>query len=76
VLKAVLRDDSSGVRANAARKLAADPDPRTGEALARALEDKDWVIRAAVLETLAQRDDPALLDKVIPLMDDEKEEVK
>jgi HEAT repeat protein len=76
VLKAVLKDDTSGVRAAAARKLAEDPDPGTGEALEDALKDKNWVIRAAALEALSQRGDAASASKVIPLMDDEKEEVK
>jgi HEAT repeat protein len=77
VLKAVLKDDTSGVRAAAAaRKLAEDPDPGTREALEGALKDKNWVIRAAALEALSQRGDAASVSKVIPLMDDEKEDVK
>ena len=76
VLKMVLKDDSSAVRAAAARKLARDPDPNSGEALADTLEDKNWVLRAAALEAIAQRGDRSLLPKIVPLMDDEKEDVQ
>jgi len=76
VLKMVLKDDSSGVRAAAARKLARDPDPNSGQALVDTLSDKNWVLRAAALEAIAQRGDRSLLPKVVPVMDDEKEDVR
>jgi HEAT repeat protein len=59
------KKDPHPVRAVAATFLAHDPDPKTGEALVKAaLNDKDWIVRAAALEAIAQRGDPALEDKI------------
>ena len=76
VFKAVRKDDSSPVRAAAATKLAADPDPKSGEALAKTASDPKWIVRAAVIDSIARRGDPSLLTAVIPLLDDENETVK
>jgi HEAT repeat protein len=52
-------------RAVAAAFLAHDPDPESGRALLKAaLNDKDWIVRAAAVEALAQRGDPALEEKI------------
>jgi len=37
------------------RELAGDPDPRSGQALAKAVSDKDWSVRAAAIEAIAKR---------------------
>jgi HEAT repeat protein len=59
------RKDPHPVRAIAASFLAHDPDPASGVALADAvLKDKDWIVRAAAIEALAQRGDPAFKSKV------------
>jgi HEAT repeat protein len=76
VFKAVTRDDASPVRAAAAQKLASDPDPKSGEALAKTAADLKWLVRAAIANAIAKRDDPALLSAVIPLLDDENDTVK
>jgi HEAT repeat protein len=52
------------VRAVAATFLAHDPDPATGVALVQATKDKDWIVRAAAIEAISQRGDPALEAKV------------
>ncbi len=52
------------VRAIAASFLAHDPDPASGVALAEATQDKDWIVRAASIEALAQRGDPAYMETV------------
>jgi HEAT repeat protein len=52
------------VRAVAATFLAHDPDPATGVALAQAMHDKDWIVRAAAIEAIAERGDPSLKRKV------------
>jgi HEAT repeat protein len=70
VLKMVTKDDISPIRAAAALKLATDPDPKSGEALASMASDKKWLVRAAVVNSIAKRGDPALLKAVIPLMGD------
>jgi hypothetical protein len=63
-------------RAAAARELAGDPDPHSGEALAKAVSDKDWTVRAAAVEAIATRGDSALLVDLKPGMSDRKEIVR
>ena len=58
------KKDPNPVRAVAASYLAHDPDPATGKALVNATNDKDWIVRAAAIEAIAQRGDPSLLPKV------------
>lgn len=75
--KVLRQDDSSPVRAAAAKVLANDPDPATGQALLEAaIGDKNWVVRAAALEAVAHRGDPALLEKLGPMLEDDKDSVK
>ncbi len=74
--KAIHKDDSSLVRAAAAKVLIKDPDPATTKALADAVGDKSWVVRAAALEALAERGDPSVLDTVELYMSDDKDDVK
>lgn len=76
VAKTVIKDDSSPVRAAAAKKLATDPDPISGEALANAVTDKSWLVRAAALEAIAQRGNRALVPKILVAMNDPKDEVR
>ena len=40
-----------------------------------AMQDKEWATRAAAVHVVALHDDPTLLDKVAPLMDDKKQQV-
>jgi HEAT repeat protein len=75
-IKAITKDDSSPVRAAAAKVLAKDPDPTATKALADAAGDKSWLVRAAALEALAKRGDPLALDTVELYMSDEKNAVK
>ncbi len=70
------KDDTSPVRAAAAKVLAKDPDPAATKALADAADDKSWLVRAAALEALAKRGDPAGLDAVSPHMSDKREAVR
>lgn len=59
------KKDPHPARAVAATLLAHDPDRATGRALVNAaLNDKDWIVRAAAVEAIAQRGDPALEDKI------------
>jgi HEAT repeat protein len=52
------------VRAVAASFLAHDPDPAAGAALVQATRDKDWIVRAAAIEAIAERGDPLLKRKI------------
>lgn len=76
VFKVVTKDDSSPVRALAAKKLAHDPDPEVGEALATATKDKSFLVRAAALAAIAQRGDRSLLPKITGELADEKDVVR
>jgi HEAT repeat protein len=58
------KKDPTPVRAVAATVLAHDPDPASAQALVNATEDKDWIVRAAAVEAIAQRGDASLLPKV------------
>ncbi|HYL16078.1 MAG TPA: HEAT repeat domain-containing protein [Terriglobales bacterium] len=75
-IKALTKDDTSPVRAAAAKVLAHDPDPGTTETLAKATGDKSWLVQAASLEALAKRGDPSVLKTIGLYMDDNKPEVK
>ena len=63
-------------RAAAARELAGDPDPRSGQALVKAVSDKDWSVRAAAVEAIVKRGDPTLLAEIVPAMSDRKDIVR
>jgi hypothetical protein len=74
--KTVAKNDSSPVRAAAAKQLAHDPDPGTAKALVKATTDKNWQVRAAALEAVSQRGDPAQLPQIVAALDDEKDVVR
>lgn len=76
IFKTVTKNDSSPVRAAAAKKLAHDPEPDAGDALVKAAEDKDWKVRAAALDAIALRDDPSLASKIAPALDDRNDVVR
>jgi HEAT repeat protein len=73
---AIAKDDTSPVRAAAARALVDDPDPAARKVLTDAAGDKSWVVRAAVLEALAKRGNPASLETVQLYVYDEKDVVR
>lgn len=75
-LNALTKDDTSPVRAAAAKLLATDPDPKSGEALVDAASDKSWIVRAAALHSIATRGDYTLGPRIENSMDDEKEQVR
>lgn len=70
------KDGTSPMRAAAARRLAWDPAPSSGTALATSSADKSWLVRVAVVDAIAERDDPALLKAIIPLLDDDNDAVR
>lgn len=74
--KALTKDDSSPVRAAAARILAKDPDPKTRDALVQAASDKSWLVRAAALDSLSHRNDPSVVPKIESSLDDDKTAVR
>jgi len=62
--RTIHKKDPNPVRAVAASYLAHDPDPATAIALVTATNDKNWIVRAAAIEAIAQRGDPSLMKKV------------
>lgn len=62
--RTIHKKDPNPVRAVAATYLAHDPDPATARALVTATRDKNWIVRAAAIEAIAQRGDPSLSPKV------------
>ena len=55
VLRSAAKDDTSPVRAAAAEKLIRDPDSKTSDALNVGRGDEKWILRAAVINAIAQR---------------------
>lgn len=71
------KKDPHPARAVAATVLAHDPDPKTGNALVKAaLNDKDWIVRAAAVEAIAQRGDPSLEESIEMSMYDSNAHVR
>ncbi|HET9304910.1 MAG TPA: HEAT repeat domain-containing protein [Candidatus Sulfotelmatobacter sp.] len=70
------KKDPNPARAVAATLLAHDPDPASAKALVKATCDKDWIVRAAAVEAIAQRGDPALLPKVQEKFSDKNPKVR
>ncbi len=76
VFKTVTKNDSSPVRAAAAKKLAHDPEPDAAEALVKAAGDKNLAVRAAALEAIALREDRSLIPRISAALDDDKDLVR
>jgi HEAT repeat protein len=76
IFKTVTKNDSSPVRAAAAKQIAHDPAPDAAEVLVKAASDKSWQVRAAALEAIALRGDRSLLPKISASLDDEKDVVR
>lgn len=76
VVKTLTRDNVSPVRAVAAQKLAADPDPRSGQALVAAANDEHWLVRASAVSAIAKRGDRSLASAIVPRLDDDNETVR
>jgi hypothetical protein len=74
--KTITHDEGSSIRVLAATRLAHDPDPKSADALIELRFDKKWQVRAAVVNAIAERRDRSLLSAVIPLMDDENDNVR
>ena len=68
--KTITHNDSAAVRADAAEKLARDPDRSSGKALVEACTNSKSIIRAAAADALATRSDPALASALVPLLTD------
>lgn len=74
--KTITHDDSAPVKAQAAERLARDPDSKSGQALVDALYADKWQIRAAAASALAEREDPVLSKDLVPVLEDENDTVR
>ena len=74
--KTLRTDDVSPIRAAAAKMLANDRDPESGDALVNAASNKSWIVRAAALESIAKRGDPHLLVGIVGALADENTSVR
>ena len=74
--KMLTKDDSSPVRAAAAKILADDRDPVTLQALVNAASDKSWIVRMAALDSLARRNDPSIISQIDSKLDDRNDAVR
>jgi HEAT repeat protein len=70
------KKDPNPVRAVAATLLAHDPDPNSLNALVKATDDKDWIVRAAAVEAIAERGDASLLPTVEAKFNDKHPKVR
>ncbi len=76
-IRTIMKDDSSPVRAAAAKVLADDKDPTASKALVHAaLDDKHELVRTAALDALARRGDPSVIAQISDAMTDAKDSVK
>jgi HEAT repeat protein len=76
VFKSFRQDNVSPVRAAAAQRLAADPDPASGRALVRASADEKWIVRASAVSAIAVRGDRSLVPALVPRLEDENDTVR
>jgi len=75
--RTIQQKDSAPVRAAAARFLALDPDPVSGDALIQsALADSNDAVRMAALDALAERGDPACIERLLKNLADSKPGVR
>jgi len=71
------KNDNSQVRAAAARFLALDPDPMSGDALVQiALADNNASVRQAALDSLAERGDTTCIERLLRNLADPKTAVR
>jgi HEAT repeat protein len=75
-VQGILSDPSVSGRAATALLLTNDKTPEVLQALRDALTDSEWSVRAAAVHSIALRNDPALAQDLVPLLDDRKEAVR
>ncbi len=76
VFEELRKDGAASARTLAADALATDRDPATIKALEEALDDKNWIVRAAVIKALAARGSRSSVPKIEILLTDKQEAVR
>jgi HEAT repeat protein len=69
-------DPASSAQAAVVLALARDADPAVWDVIIAGLDDKSWPVRAAACHAIAIHDNPSLRAKLIPLMEDKKDQVR
>lgn len=76
-IKTMVKDDSSPVRAAAAKVLANDSDSATEEVLVQAATtDKSELVRTAALDALGRRGNSSVISRIAPALADDRDSVK
>lgn len=70
------KDGSASARTLSAEALTKDTDPATIKVLEEALDDKNWLVRAALVKALAMRGSRASIPKVQALLEDKQDAVR
>jgi HEAT repeat protein len=72
----LFKDNQASGKTVAALLLATDRSAQSLDALKRALEEKNWTVRAAAARAIAKRNATSLYDNVALLLDDKRDEVE
>jgi HEAT repeat protein len=76
VVEELMKDNAASARVVATTLLATDTDPSAGQELAGALEDHNWIVRAAAAKALGLHGDRALIPKLQGRLTDDREAVR
>ena len=72
----ILSDPDSSARAASLLLIGSSLDPTLADAVGSALSDKEWSVRAAAVHLVAMHPFPEFREKLIPLLDDNKDAVR
>ena len=72
----ILSDPDSSARAATLLLIGSSKDPTLEDAVGSALSDKEWSVRAAAVHLVAMHPFPEFLEKLVPLLDDDKGAVR
>jgi HEAT repeat protein len=73
VFEELRKDASASARTLSAALLSTDDDPNTISSLEGALQDKNWIVRAAAAKALSARSSTGSVTKLVPLLEDKQE---
>ena len=72
----ILSDPDSSARAASLLLIGSSLDPTLADAVGSALSDKEWSVRAAAVHLVAMHPFPEFREKLVPLLDDNKDAVR
>lgn len=72
----ILMDPDTSARGASLLLMGNSHDPRLADAVASALDEKDWSLRASAVHLIAMHPFPAYREKLVPLLDDKREAVR